>query len=279
MDFDDAYANAAYIPGAAAYPERWRQNAAEFRDGLLSAGQAELDITYGQSTRSCLDLFLPDKAPRGLLIFVHGGYWLKFDKSYWSHLAAGPLHHGWAVAMPSYDLCPEVTIAQITRQIVQAIICAAGRVDGGLVLSGHSAGGHLVARMLAPGMLPNAVMQRVQRAVPISPVADLRPLLQTAMNAQFGMDAAQAAAESPVLQQAPKLPVTVWVGAEERPVFLDQARWLVEAWQTDPERPDPERPDLEQTDVGHVVSPGQHHFNVIEDMAHAQSALTTALLA
>ena len=274
MDFDDAYANAAYIPGAAAYQERWRQNAAEFRDGLLSAGQAELDITYGQSTRSRLDLFLPDKAPRGLLIFVHGGYWLKFDKSYWSHLAAGPLHHGWAVAMPSYDLCPEVTIAQITRQIVQAVICAAGRVDGGLVLSGHSAGGHLVARMLAPGMLPNAVMQRVQRVVPISPVADLRPLLQTAMNAQFGMDAAQAAAESPVLQQAPKLPVTVWVGAEERPVFLDQARWLVEAWQADPERP-----DLEQTDVGHVVSPGQHHFNVIEDMAHAQSALTTALLA
>ena len=196
MDFDDAYANAAYIPGAAAYPERWRQNAAEFRDGLLSAGQAELDITYGQSTRSRLDLFLPDKAPWGLLIFVHGGYWLKFDKSYWSHLAAGPLHHGWAVAMPSYDLCPEVTIAQITRQIVQAVICAAGRVDGGLVLSGHSAGGHLVARMLAPGMLPNAVMQRVQRVVPISPVADLRPLLQTAMNAQFGMDAAQAAAES-----------------------------------------------------------------------------------
>lgn len=274
MDFDDAYANAAYIPGAAAYPERWRQNAAEFRDGLLSAGQAELDITYGQSTRSRLDLFLPDKAPRGLLIFVHGGYWLKFDKSYWSHLAAGPLHHGWAVAMPSYDLCPEVTIAQITRQIVQAVICAEGRVDGGLVLSGHSAGGHLVARMLAPGMLPNAVMQRVQRVVPISPVADLRPLLQTAMNAQFGMDAAQAAAESPVLQQAPKLPVTVWVGAEERPVFLDQARWLVEAWQADPERP-----DLEQTDVGHVVSPGQHHFNVIEDMAHARSALTTALLA
>ena len=83
-----------------------------------------------------------------------------------------------------------------------------------------------------------------------------------------------AAAESPVLQQAPKLPVTVWVGAEERPVFLDQARWLVEAWQADPERP-----DLEQTDVGHVVSPGQHHFNVIEDMAHAQSTLTTALFA
>ena len=269
MDFNDAYANAAHIPGAAAYPERWRQKAADFRGEMISARRAELDISYGQSARSRFDLFLPQRAPQGLLMFVHGGYWLNFDKSYWSHLAAGPLQHGWAVAMPSYDLCPEVTIAQITQQIVQAVICAAGRVDGGLVLSGHSAGGHLVARMLAPGMLPNAVMHRVQRVVPISPVADLRPLLQTAMNAQFGMNAAQAAAESPVLQQAPKLPVTVWVGAEERPVFLDQARWLVEAWQT----------DLGQTDLGHVISAGQHHFNVIEDMVYPQSALTQAFFA
>ena len=83
------------------------------------------------------------------------------------------------------------------------------------------------------------------------------------------MNAAQAAAESPVLQQAPKLPVTVWVGAEERPVFLDQARWLVEAWQT----------DLGQTDPGHVISAGQHHFNVIEDMVYPQSALTQAFFA
>jgi arylformamidase len=263
MDFDDAYANAAYIPDAAAYPERWRQNAADFRDEMIPVGRAELDISYGQSARSSFDLFLPEGAPQGLLMFVHGGYWLKFDKSYWSHLAAGPLQQGWAVAMPSYDLCPEVTIAQITRQIVQAVTGAAGRVGGGLVLSGHSAGGHLVARMLAPGMLPKAVLQRVQRVVPISPVADLRPLLWTAMNAQFRMDAAQAAAESPVLQQTPKVPVTVWVGAEERPVFLNQARWLVEAW---------------QANVGHVISAGQHHFNVIEDMTCGQSTLTKTLI-
>ena len=264
MDFDDAYANAAYIPGSAAYPEKWRQSAADFRSTILPAGRAELDISYGQSARSCFDLFLPQGAPKGLLVFVHGGYWLKFDKSYWSHLAAGPLQQGWAVAIPSYDLCPAVTIAQITQQIAQAVTSAAGRVSGRLVLSGHSAGGHLVARMLAPGMLPEDVLNRVQRVVPISALADLRPLLQTTMNAQFAMDEAQAAAESPVLQQPPSVPVTVWVGAEERQAFLDQARWLVEAW---------------QADVVHVASAGQHHFNVIEDLTFGQSALTKALFA
>ena len=49
MDFDDAYANAAHIPGAAAYPERWRQKAADFRGEMISARRAELDISYGQA--------------------------------------------------------------------------------------------------------------------------------------------------------------------------------------------------------------------------------------
>ena len=262
MDFDDAYANAAYIPDAAAYPERWRQNAADFRSEMVSAGRAELDISYGKSTRSCFDLFLPERAVQGLLMFVHGGYWLKFDKSYWSHLAAGPVSQGWAVALPSYDLCPEVRIAEITQQTTQAVACAAQRSAGPLVLSGHSAGGHLVARMLAPGMLSDVLISRLRRVVPISPVSDLRPLLQTAMNTDFQMDAAEAAAESPVLQNAPTVPVTVWVGAEERPAFLDQARWLAKAW-----------------GVAHVEAAGLHHFNVIEDMVRADTALTIALLA
>ena len=50
----------------------------------------------------------------------------------------------------------------------------------------------------------------------------------------------EADAESPDLHVAPDMPVTVWVGAEERPVFLDQARWLAEAWRAE-ERIDPGR--------------------------------------
>jgi arylformamidase len=262
MDFDDAYANAAHIPDAAAYPPHWQERAARFRTEMATAGAAHLDIAYGPSARSRLDLFLPKVTPHGLLVFVHGGYWLKFDKSYWSHLAAGPVSQGWAVALPSYDLCPEVRIAEITQQTAQAVACAAQRIAGPVVLSGHSAGGHLVARMLAPEMLSEALISRLRRVVPISPVADLRPLLQTAMNAEFQMDAAEAAAESPVLQRAPVVPVTVWVGAKERPAFLDQARWLAKAW-----------------GAAHVEAAGLHHFNVIEDMAHADTALTKALVA
>ncbi|WP_299607578.1 alpha/beta hydrolase [uncultured Tateyamaria sp.] len=260
-DMDDAYANGAYIDGAADYPPRWAAQAQAFRDSL--GDRARIGLTYGPSERMALDYFLPEGAAKGTLIFVHGGYWLKFDRTYWSHLAHGALTKGWAVAMPSYDLCPAVRIAGITQQIAQAVMAVADGSMGPISLAGHSAGGHLVSRMLAPGMLPASVTARLAHVMPISPVSDLEPLLQTAMNAEFGMDTAMAQAESPIHQPKPDVPVTVWVGADERPVFLDQARWLAKAWGAD-----------------HVVTEGEHHFNVIDALTDPDSdmirRLTTA---
>jgi acetyl esterase/lipase len=262
MELDDAYANAAHIPGADAYPETWARKAAGFREGMIEQGLADLGLGYGDSARQRFDLFLPREAPRGLFAFVHGGYWLRFDNSHWSHLAGGMLHHGWAVAMPSYDLAPQVTIAQITGQIAHFVESAAQMVAGPIRLAGHSAGGHLVARMAVQGLLPDQLAARLAHVMPISPVADLRPLLKTSMNAQFGMDEAAAAAESPVLQRPiAGLPVTVWVGADERPAFLDQAQWLADAW-----------------GCGHVVAPGKHHFDVIDPLADPDSDMVKTLL-
>ena len=209
MELDDAYANVAHIAGAADYPPRWADRAKTFRNRLAQTGQAKLALPYGDRPREVLDLFLPDAPPKGVCVFVHGGYWLRFDNTYWSHLAVGPLAHGWAVAMPSYDLCPDVQIADITCQIACAVSMAAQHIAGPLALTGHSAGGHLVARMGVPGVLPRHVAQRLQSIVPISPVADLRPLLKTAMNAQLGLDMDAAKAESPVLMTPMDVPVTV----------------------------------------------------------------------
>ena len=256
MDWDDAYAITAHIPGAEAYPEKWAQAAAAFRDATL----CEIDLPYGETARQRFDMFHPQRSAKGLVVFVHGGYWLRFDKSFWSHLAAGPLAHGWAVAMPSYDLCPDVRITEIGNQVAKAIGVAAQRVPGPIRLVGHSAGGHLVARMTA--RRPGARWQdRLERVVSISPVANLAPLMRTSMNADLKIDPAEAVAESPVLLSVPTVPVTVWVGADERPVFLEQGQALAEAWQ-----------------CTHVVEPGMHHFNVIEGLADPYGALTQAIV-
>lgn len=261
-NLDDAYANAAHIPGAEAYPLRWAAAAAGLREGMAEQGLARLDVPYGDSARQRFDLFMPEGAAQGLLVFVHGGYWLRFDKSDWSGFAAGALEQGWAVAMPSYDLCPAVGIADITRQIAHMIPRAADLVAGPIVLAGHSAGGHLVARMCVPGVLPDGVARRVVRVMPISPVGDLRPLLRTSMNQAFRLDMAGAEAESPVLMQPlTGIEVVVWVGAEERPVFLEQATALAEAW-----------------DCACVIDPGRHHFDVIDGLMDRGSRMVRMLL-
>ncbi|WP_319825584.1 alpha/beta hydrolase [Thalassovita sp.] len=261
-NLDDAYANAAHIPGADGFPPRWAAEAAAFREGMLEQGLAELDIRYGPTPRQRFDLFTPDGGAKGLLVFVHGGYWLRFDKSYWSGFAKGAVEAGWAVAMPSYDLCPSVEIADITRQVAHMIPVAADMVAGPIVLAGHSAGGHLVARMCVPGVLPDTVAARLVRVMSISPVADLRPLLRTSMNDAFRLDMAAAEAESPALM-APLdgLEVIVWVGAEERPVFLEQAASLAEAW-----------------GCPCVIDAGKHHFDVIDGLAEPGSRMLARLL-
>ncbi|WP_424985512.1 alpha/beta hydrolase [Microbulbifer sp. S227A] len=261
MELDDAYANGAYIDDAAAYPPRWASAASGFRAAL--GARAEIALPYGPAARQVLDLFHPETPPMGTAIFVHGGYWLKFDRSSWSHLARGLLARGWAVAMPSYDLCPAVPIATITRQIAQAVQYVARHSTGPLSIAGHSAGGHLSARMLDRALIPAEVAARFRTILPISPLSDLRPLRRTSMNADFRMTMADATAESPILMQnRHDARVAIWVGADERPAFLDQARWLAEAW-----------------DIPHVIAPGRHHFDVIDLLQDADSDLVDMLTA
>ncbi len=261
MDLTDDYAIGKYTPGSDAYPAKWAAAAAAFRNGLED--RARLDIPYGSRLRNRFDLFLPDGSAKGLIVFIHGGYWLNFDKSFWSHLAAGPLARGWAVAMPSYTLAPEARITEITNEVATAIDVAAKDIAGRLIITGHSAGGHLSARMRCAGVLPDAVADRVFRVLPISPVGDLRPLTQTDMNTDLRIDAEEAQAESPALIDK-TLPTecVVWVGAEERPSFLEQARWLAGAW-----------------GCNHHIATGRNHFDVIEDLERPDSPLTNALLA
>lgn len=262
MDLTDAYENAAYIPDADRFRARWPAAAQAFRDAL--GDRAELGLAYGGGARNRFDLFRPAGEAAGLIVFVHGGYWKALDRSYWSHLAAGPIARGWAVAMPSYTLAPEARISAMTQEIAAALSAAAERVAGPVVVTGHSAGGHLSARMRCRDVaLPDAVAERLARIVPISPLSDLRPLMRTAMNEELRLDAEEAEAESPALKSdLREVPTHVWVGGAERPVFLDQARWLAEAW-----------PGTQLT-----VAPGKHHFDVIEAMETGDGPLTGALL-
>ncbi|MCB1377365.1 MAG: alpha/beta hydrolase [Alphaproteobacteria bacterium] len=263
-DWDDAYANGDHIAGAAAFPERWADQARDFRREQLGKGCTRLDLPYGPAARNVLDLFMPDRQPLGLAVFIHGGYWLDFDKSSWSHLARGPLDKGWAVALPSYSLAPGCSVARITAQIAEAVDHAATLVNGPIRLAGHSAGGHLAARMVCQNApLSSGVQQRIAHVLSISGLHDLRPLERTSMGPKLFHAYGESARESPaLLLPVPAAHVTCWVGSDERPEFLRQSELLANIWTG------------LGADTKLIHDPGRHHFDVIDGLADQHSRLT-----
>ncbi|HEY6631268.1 MAG TPA: alpha/beta hydrolase [Rhizobiaceae bacterium] len=268
-DWNDAYTHGANIAGGDRWPDAWVGPAKTYRDERAAAGKAQLGLAYGDRPRNRFDLFLPDAEPKGLVIFIHGGYWMRFDQGFWSHLARGPVSHGYAVAMPTYTLCPENRIAGISAEIRSAVEKIAGLVSGPIHLAGHSAGGHLVTRVVSTGMpLSDQVSSRIRNVVSISGLHDLRPLMRTAMNATLQIDPAESAAESPVfLDPLEHVRVTCWVGGGERSEFVRQSKLLANAW----------------VGVGgataYVEEPDRHHFNIIDGLADPAHPLTRNLLA
>jgi len=260
---DDAYENRLYIPNADQHLAAWPVDAATFRD---HHPDSSLDISYGDDARAAYDLFAPVgglDAAKGVVAFIHGGYWVALSKNEFSHMAAGLLDRGWAVAVVGYRLAPQARIASITQDIAAAIT-SLGAVGGGpLRLAGHSAGGHLVSRMMCQNVtLGDAARNRLDRVVSISGLHDLRPLRRLAKNDLWRLDDQEMIQESPVLQ-APRegIDLVCVAGADERPEFIRQNALLPLAWQ-----------GLGVPGYCQLLA-GENHFTIIETMAAPNSQL------
>ena len=266
-DWDNAYANGINIPQGDRWPAAWVEPARLYRETLTVTGRARLGLAYGDKPRNRFDLFLSEGAPKGLVVFVHGGFWIGLDNSYWSHYARGAVERGYAVAMPMYTLAPENRIAEITVEIGSAIEAAAKEIDGPIRLIGHSAGGHLVTRMIsATSPLPEAVRSRIANVVSLSGVHDLRPLLTTKMNEKQRIDRNEAYRESPaLLEPLPEARVTCWVGAGERAEFIRQNALLASIWKG------------LGAETEAVEGPDKHHFTILDGMEDAAHPLMDAL--
>lgn len=253
-DWSDAYDNVGHIPNATHFMENWPKLAETYRENA----SVETNIPYGDKVRNHFDLFHPEGRAKGLFIFVHGGYWLRFDKSFWSHLSQGPLAKGYAVAMPSYTLCPDAKVAEITQEVASSIIAAAQRISGEIILCGHSAGGHLATRQICEdSKLEDNVLKRIKRVISISGVHDLRPLLNIVQNETLNLDETAALKESPALLKPHlNIPVDCIVGADERPEFIRQNDLLANIWR-----------GMGVSTSSHHVK-GKHHFDVIDDLAN-----------
>lgn len=260
MDLQAEYDNGAKVPTYPAYAERWVREAAAFRD---SHRHAELAIVYGPTERQALDLFWPcAKRDSPVAVFIHGGYWQRMHRSAFSHLAQGLLAHGIGVAMPSYDLCPHVSLAALVEQVRASVAYLHCRVGGRFLAMGHSAGGHLTAMLMATDWPQyGAPSGLVPSGMPISGLFDLAPITRTTVNAALALDLPEAKRLSPLLLRPPGGRIHAYVGGEEGVEYARQSRSIADAWGGSWE-------SLQ----------GMHHFSIVEELQNPSSAMVVKAL-
>ena len=265
MDLADEYNNRARVPDHPRIIDGWAASAKAYRGQVTG----ELDLAYGARNRNRVDVF-PSQTGGGqgpLVVFLHGGYWVALDKSWFSHLAVGANALGLGLAVPSYTLCPEVTIPGIIDEMRQCCLFLARRYGRRLILVGHSAGGHLSACMAATDWESyGAPPDLVQGCLSISGLFDLRPLIAIPLNASLRLNAVDAVVASPLLWPMPyRMPVDSWVGELESAEFLRQAAALPAAWQGlgVPSR--------------YEVLPNENHFTLVDHLAGPAHPMTRRL--
>ena len=257
IDFEAEYNNRARVPDHPAVMQRWRETAEAAR-----AARPPREIAYGPGPREVLDLF--EAGPHApIAVFLHGGYWQALDKSWFSGIAPALLAHGVSLAIPSYDLCPDVRLGVILRQVRAAVDAVRERSGARPVVFGHSAGGHMAACMLSEG--------RASAAVAISGVFDLAPLIPTSLNTALDLEAREAAALSPVHWPVPNgstpggTVLDCLVGADESPEFLRQSRMMAEHW------------GGQGVETRLEVLAGLNHFTVLDPLFDAESRVVARI--
>ena len=255
IDYAAEYDNGRKVPNWAELVGRWTDQSAAFR---ATHPHSELDLRYGPSERQGMDIFWPGTARDvPVAMFIHGGYWQRTHRHNYSCFAQGLLAHGIAVAMPSHDLCPAVTLDALVDQVRAAAATLRGHIGRGFMVTGHSAGGHLTAMLMATDWTARGITGPVVTAgMPISGLFDLPPVVQSGVIAVVGLDNAAARRQSPVLLPPPAMPLHATVGGDEGAEYTRQSRDLAHAW----------RGTWESL-------PGLNHFTILAQLADPGSTL------
>lgn len=231
-----------------------------------------LDVRYGNGEKQKLDVFTCGDATAPTLVYFHGGYWQRGDKSIYSFLAKPYVAAGVNVVVAGYDLCPAVSITRISEEAREAMVYIwRNAVEIGvnrdrLTVMGHSAGGHITQMMMATNwsaIADDLPRDLVHAGIPVSPLSLLEPVrLTLKLNEGIRMDVAEAAAESPMLNHPPitNAPQLVVVGGAETEEFHRQAKMYLDAFATG------------ERAMELYIVPGVDHFDELNVLADPDSA-------
>ncbi|MGI9384095.1 MAG: alpha/beta hydrolase [Methyloligellaceae bacterium] len=219
----------ATVPDSERYGDR---RAAHNKAALALPGRIA-GLPYGDGPLMDLDIYLPEDAAGAppVHVFVHGGYWRSRTKEDFAYLGAALAGQGIMTVVINYPLCPAVDLDAVVAGARAAIewVCRNIAAHGGdpdrITLSGHSAGAHLGAAIIAEDWPTHGLTQEpLAGAVLISGIYDPAPARLTTVNAEIGLTDDLVRRHN-YLAHPPRLdcPVTVIAGGGEPKGWIAQS--------------------------------------------------------
>lgn len=272
---DAEYNNRAKTPDV----EVFKTAQADASDVARRAPDLRRDVAYGPSADEMVDVFpAAGPNPGPVHVFFHGGYWKMNHKHEFGFVANPFVASGAAVVVVEYALIPTVDMAELVRQSRAAMAwvwrnaASFGGDAGRIHVSGHSAGGHLTAMMMAtdwPAFAGGLPADLIKGGCAISGIYDLEPIRLTFMQETLGFTPEQVERNSPIgltpTTPAPPAPMIVAAGGDESEEFLRQSETFTAQWAK------------EGVPCEMMVRPGFNHFTILGEFADPESGLTRAV--
>ena len=190
-----------------------------------------LDQQYGKAALQTLDIFPANVSNSPILVFIHGGYWRSLDKESYSFVAEPFVKNNLTVCVVNYRLIPSVNMETVLNDIKEAINLIqkeAFRYNGdpnAIILSGHSAGGHLA---LMTYLINESLRPSIQAICSLSGIFDLSPIKNSYLNEvlQLNENDIHVFSASNKDLSVLKCPMLLSVGSGETDFFIEQSKSL-----------------------------------------------------
>jgi len=262
-ELDLQYNNRFHVPDFENYLQRWES----LSSNVLKKYSVVQDIPYGDRCRECLDIFSSPSPLSKTLVFIHGGYWQRFDKSLFHFISAAFAGYEITTVLINYPLAPVVSMDQIVESCSEAIgwidrnIASFNGDPDQMYVAGHSAGAHLAA-MLMTAEEQQRHKASIKGVCAISGLFNLIPIQLSNINDVLQMDKETAIRNSPVFNDpVSSCPLLLAAGGAETNEFLDQSRELNDKWKN------------KTNSAKLMILPGLNHFSVLDSFCDANSLL------
>jgi arylformamidase len=263
---DRQYNNRLQVPEWSTHLQRWADTSREAEKKYSPVK----NIAYGEGSLETLDIFPSSQPDSKVLVFIHGGYWHKLDKSDFQFVGEGFHSYNITIVNINYPLAPSASMDQIVnscRMALQWVVKNIRDHNGDptqLYLCGYSAGGHLVTMMMTNDFtfadwVP--LTQNVRAVCSLSGLFNLEPIRLSEINEVLHLDGEIVLFNSPIyLKPVLNSPLLLVFGGNESDEFKTQSSDLFEKWKG-------------QTPVELIEMEEVNHYSIIEEAARAGSPL------